>query len=109
MQRTLFAIAAAFVCIAAPAAAQDQYGVRIGYADLNLSTQAGADAMLSRIQSAAHEACERARISSLDSRERVRACVGDFTQRALAALNNDSVSERSVARRRPAEIAVAVR
>jgi UrcA family protein len=56
MTKTLFALAAATLLYAAPAAAQE---VRVPIGDLDLSTGAGAAAFDARVASAARDACLR--------------------------------------------------
>jgi UrcA family protein len=107
MQRMLLAIAVGFAGAASPAFADERYQVRIAYGDLDLSTQDGADAMLDRIRDAARDTCDLGR--SVDVQPRVRACVEDFTQIALAELNHASVTQRFFARRGEGAVTVAAR
>jgi UrcA family protein len=80
---TAAAAAVALTLTATPVAAQDRYEVRIVYSDLDLSTQAGADRMFARIESAARNTCAVGGVTRR-ARNEERACATDFTRRALA-------------------------
>ena len=85
---------------AAPAAvAQDRYEVRIVFGDLDLTTQDGADRMLERIEDAARDVCETGR-GLFGAHLEERACVSDFTRRALSELNR-AAPQRAYARNEP--------
>ena len=109
MNRILIAAAAtvALALAATPASAQDRYEVRIVYGDLDLSTQAGADRMFARIESAARNTCAVGGVTRR-ARNEERACVTDFTRRALAELNR-AAPQRAYARNEDAAITVASR
>lgn len=85
----LAAVAAGLPAAGQPSAADDApISVRVGYADLNLNSAAGAKAMLARIEAAARRACG----SEPDIRDLQRVavysrCRTETTQRALTALN----------------------
>lgn len=109
MNRILIAAAAtvALALAATPASAQDRYEVRIVYGDLDLSTQAGADRMFARIESAARNTCAVGGVT-IRARNEERACVTDFTRRALAELSR-AAPQRAYARNEDAAITVASR
>jgi len=111
-QALLFAIAAAAcMAIAAPAAAEDRYQTRVAYGDLNLAANAGADAFLNRMRSAARATCgdERGRMS-LRAHRRARACNTAFVQEGVIELGSPLVSQRYLQRGgRLPDIAVAAR
>lgn len=70
------------------AAGDAPVSVRVGYADLNLNSAAGAKAMLARIDAAARQACG----TEPDIRDLQRVtvyshCMTETTQRAVATLN----------------------
>ncbi|MBC7769601.1 MAG: UrcA family protein [Phycisphaerales bacterium] len=107
------AISVAFVT-AAPAAAQnapDRYETRIAYADLDLSRNAGADALVDRIENAARQTCgDTSGRMSFAQHRRVRACNAAFMQRAVANAQSATVEQRYAARGgRVATITVAAR
>jgi UrcA family protein len=102
MQRKLFAAIATAAILAfataAPASAEtsrDTYEARISIGDLNLQSEAGADAFLRRVHNEARGACgDRSGRMSLTERRAIRACMSDFQERAVAALDNDYVTTR---------------
>lgn len=65
MTRTLLSLAGAVLLYAAPAAAQDT--LRVPFADLDLSTGAGAAAFDQRAAEAARDACRRGPAQMLDT------------------------------------------
>ena len=97
----LFAAAAlAFAAMAStPAAAEERFANRVSYADLNLNSTAGADAMLNRIELAALQGCEaRSGRMTLSDRAIQRACVRGSMDGAVTYLGNPLVTARHVAR-----------
>jgi UrcA family protein len=101
MQRKLIAAIASAAILAfataAPASAgtTEQYEARISYADLNLHSEAGADAFLRRVHAEARATCgDSARRMPLQERRAIRACTRDFESRAVAALDDSYVSTR---------------
>lgn len=78
--------------VATPALARD-ISQNVSYANLDLGTEAGARAMLERIDDAARSVCgdTRGRIS-LSERTVVRACIAETKQQAVAELNNPTVT-----------------
>lgn len=99
MKRTATLIAAAamiFSAFAAAPASAATSGVRtetVRYADLNLNSQAGAHAMLSRIDYAARRACfSMTGPMPLTSRAAIRACRTDAMANAVDTLNAPMVS-----------------
>jgi UrcA family protein len=95
MHRTFIALATAAGVLIASSANAETYEARIAYGDLDLASEAGADALLDRVDAAAREVCEHssARISLQESRA-VRECVRDFTARAVAQLDHPKVGAR---------------
>jgi UrcA family protein len=101
MQRNLIAVIASApvlaLAAAAPASAeaQDEYQARISYGDLNLQSDAGADALLRRVRSEARAVCgDRSGRMSISERREIRECMSDFEERAVALLDNDHVTTR---------------
>jgi UrcA family protein len=98
----LFAAAFALAAMAsAPAAAEtrERFATRVSYADLNLGSRAGADAMLNRIEWAAREGCEaRSGRMSLGDLAFQRACVRGSMDRAVTYLGNPLVTARYIER-----------
>ena len=101
MSRTVLLTLVSVGCLAAitapPANAEERgsYETRIAYGDLNLDSAAGADAMLRRIRHAARDACGDSHVRmTLNQHVRMRACTGNFVQRAVAELANDNVTAR---------------
>jgi len=96
MQRTLLAAVAAlgFLSLAAPANAEE-FAIRVGYSDLDLSTQRGADRLISRIERAARTAClgTRGRVS-LEEIDAARECTTDVLERGVAMIDDSRVNAR---------------
>lgn len=85
--RSLFSIALGLL-LAGPVAAQPS--VRLGVADLELATPAGAQATLARIDQAARTVCRaraRQRAQDFDGLVRVRTCQRDVVARSVAKLD----------------------
>jgi UrcA family protein len=84
--------------VASPASARtaaDEYEVRISYADLNLQSESGADALLRRVRNEARDVCgDHAGRMSLRERRAIRVCISDFEERAVAALGNEYITTR---------------
>jgi UrcA family protein len=102
MQRKLFAALATAAVLAfataAPASAEmsrDTYEARIHFGDLNLQSEAGAETFLRRVHNEARGACgDRSGPMPLTERRAIRACMSEFEERAVAALDNDYVTTR---------------
>lgn len=103
MQRSiLFALASSFALAAgalAPAAAAER---QVSYSDLDLSSREGADAALSRIRHAARDECDfnDQRIVPIKQYTRIRACMADYSARAIEASGNSNLQERYAERTR---------
>ncbi len=101
-----FAALAAIACGSAPVSAADQYvthSVKVSFADLNLSTDAGAATLYDRIQHAARSVCspnpgERALESFRDSKEcyatAIKNAVGKVNSPLLTALHSSKTLPR---------------
>jgi UrcA family protein len=100
MQRsaTILALAACVtfgLMAAAPASAAqfEPNSQRVSFADLNLDNEAGAQAMLRRIDRAAHMVCDdRAGARLLSDRRIARQCVAETKRNAVSELNHPMVS-----------------
>lgn len=101
MQRsilTAITAALAFAAMAAaPAAAAEteRFEARIAYADLDLTSQSGADALLNRIRAEARQACDvsTGRMSLRQYRMQ-RECVRNFQARAVSEIGDAYVTQR---------------
>jgi UrcA family protein len=90
------------------AIAQEKPGVKVRYADLDLTTAAGAKVMLGRIRMAAKEACGWAPPNNdLAAQPIFRQCVGGATSRAVATLDSPLVTAMNTPEVTPARMAVA--
>ena len=102
---------AVFVLSSATTYAEDRVvtnAVVVSYADLDLSREAGAEAMLHRITTAAREACGVAPdIREMQQRSDYDACVHQATSNAIDNLHAPLVA--ALARRPSASISVANR
>ena len=86
------AIALSFAAVA-PAAAAERAAERVGYADLNLESRAGAEAMLDRIQRAVERVCgKRSGKLALAFRMRIERCVNAEMADEVADLGNANVT-----------------
>jgi UrcA family protein len=105
MQRSIaIALAAlpALALLSTPAMASEhgaRHEVRISYADLDLTTQRGADRLLRRVHRAARVACgvSYGKISLLE-RQQVRACMVEAADRAVAQIDSPAVLARYIER-----------
>ena len=100
---SMIALAAALsFALAAPAAAAptgERFEARIAYADLDLSNDAGADAIINRLRQGAARTCgERLGRMSLGEHRRVAACSSAFVQKGVARLENPVVARRYLER-----------
>lgn len=88
MNRPMLLAAAMACALVAPALAEEARSIRVQRADLNLQSEAGADAMLNRIERAAERACgvTTARVD-LATFNNGRACVEETMASAIGALN----------------------
>ncbi len=118
MQRTaLFALISAVTfaaMAAAPASAQtanQRVETRIEFADLDLNSNAGADALLYRFRAAAEDACgDRFGQMTLREHLNIRACKREFMRDAVREARNPSVAARYAERGgRPEAIVLASR
>jgi UrcA family protein len=100
MKRTSTLIAAAALIMsafaAAPASAATTWGAQsetVSYGDLNLNSEAGAHAMLGRIDHAARTACfDRSGAMPLTARRAINACRTEAMTNAVDTLNAPRVS-----------------
>ena len=76
----------------AAAADSDQVSIKVTYADLNLDSRAGAEALLRRVGQAAESVCGPAPSDHLDNALIYRACVNDVANSAVANLGHPLVS-----------------
>lgn len=88
MNRPLLLAAALACALAAPAFAGEARSILVQRADLNLQSEAGAEAMLGRLERAAERACgvTTARVD-LETHNRGRACVEETMANAVGSLN----------------------
>ncbi len=94
------AVAALLGCVAAgqPALARaaspdsDQVSIKVSYADLNLDSRAGAEALLRCVDQAAESICGPRPAGHLDELMIYRACVRGVADRAVANLGHPLVS-----------------
>jgi UrcA family protein len=101
------AVATLLGCLAAsqPALARaaapdsDQVSIRVSYADLNLDSRAGAEALLRRVGQAAESVCGSRPSDHLDDLMIYRACVRSVADRAVANLGHPLVSALNVGER----------
>ena len=88
------AMAVGFAACGQSASAQDTEtpSAKVYYADLNLSTEAGAQVMLRRIRSAAEKVCGIQNDDPLDRFYEWAPCVKSTTKRAVAEFGNPIVT-----------------
>ena len=101
MPRTLvFATLSAIALCGAPAFAQDQSTtqlrqVEVRYGDLDVYSQAGADALIRRIGQASDQVCgERAGPTSIQEHNSVNNCRVEVTENAISDVGNSVVTAR---------------
>jgi UrcA family protein len=101
MPRTLvFATLSAIALCAAPAFAQDESTtqlrqVEVRYGDLDVYSQAGADALIRRIGQASDQVCgERSGPSSIQEHNSVNTCRTEVTENAISDVGNSVVTAR---------------
>lgn len=100
----LVAFAASFL-LAAPAAARSpSRDVEVRYADLDLTSEPGASALLRRLERAAAQACDAANVSFRDYRatRNARACKTRAMSRAVAEIDAPLVQSLYAAMRHEA-------
>jgi hypothetical protein len=70
----------------------------VSYHDLNLETESGADALLTRIQSAARKVCIEANpdLMKPNIRDLRQSCTDDATARAVASVNAPLLTRRAI-------------
>ena len=70
----------------------------VSYHDLNLETEPGADALLTRIQSAARKVCIQANpdLMKPNIRDLRQSCTDDATARAVASVNAPLLTRRAI-------------
>lgn len=88
---------------------QDQVSTTVKYGDLDLSTQAGARAVLGRIHRAASEVCGPAPFNPLDRRWEYEPCVNKAIDGAVARLNSPTVTAMNGGKASKAAVALASR
>jgi UrcA family protein len=88
------ALALGFSACGQSAAAQntETVSVKVSFADLNLSTEAGAKIMLQRIRNAAKEVCGTESDDPIDRMFEYLPCVNGTTDRAVARFHNPIVT-----------------
>lgn len=114
MKHSILAAAAVFAVaamVSTPASARplERFATPVSYADLNLDNRAGADVMISRIESAAREGCG-ARFGRIGLREHLslRACMRGSADRAVTHLGHPLVTALYIERDgRPGTVTVA--
>lgn len=75
------------------------YAVTVRYGDLNLSSKAGAEAMVRRIEWAANMVCQTPKtLSGLRANMLARACVRDTVAQTMAAIDIPMVAQIFAAR-----------
>lgn len=95
MHRSLV-VAAVFFAAAAIAPAAQARETRISYADLNLSSQAGAQAFEARVRHAARRVCgDGVGRVSLREATQIHACKRDFIDRAMTRVASLSPAPRA--------------
>jgi len=91
----LFSIAAAAtLAVSTQSAAEPMRAeARVAFADLNLASEAGAEALLARINVAARAVCgDRAGPMPLAERRAVRACMNEAVGQAVASIESPSLA-----------------
>jgi len=88
-------VAAAAVCAALTtgARADEAIKVHVSYADLNLNTNAGANALYQRIRGAADQVCAMPLEQDLGHANRIKACTARVIAEAVTALDNANVNQ----------------
>jgi UrcA family protein len=100
MSRTALAcLSAIALCAAAPAFAQqstDQVNSRVvGYGDLNLDSNRGADTVIRRVESATNYVCgDRTGPRSMQETSSVHACQSQTADNAIADIDHPNVNSR---------------
>ena len=98
MNRKLAALAAttlAFVGSTALAAPHTEtHATTVTYADLNLESAAGVEALYARIRSAARRVCGTAERHDLAAQADVRACRASAIEKAVATVGSDALAAR---------------
>jgi len=82
------ALALGFAACGQSASAQTADGVTVSYADLNISTAAGAKVLLQRIHAAAADACGVAPTGPLDLQREHADCAKQVTDQTVANVNS---------------------
>ncbi|MGI8839301.1 MAG: UrcA family protein [Caulobacteraceae bacterium] len=92
----------------ASAQTADTVSIKVSYADLNLSTEAGAKVMLQRIRNAAKTICDPSPDSTdLLQDHLYRSCVNTITDHSVARFNNPIVTALNSGKSAPASMALA--
>ncbi len=73
-------------------AVMDAQTVRVGYADLNLTTEAGAKVLYRRIHAAAVRVCGDADTRQLDMAAAAQACMDRAIVNSIRAVNNEQLT-----------------
>jgi UrcA family protein len=90
--RTILTATALCAALAAGARAEEAPQVHVSYADLNLNTAAGADALYQRIRKAASNVCALPVERDLGHVSQTKACTARVIAEAVEALDNPAVS-----------------
>ena len=103
------ALALGFTACGQSAAAQttETASVKVSFADLNLSSEAGAKVMLQRIRNAAEKVCGIESDDPIDQLYEYRPCVKTTTNRAVANFHNPIVTALNSGKSAPAPMALA--
>jgi UrcA family protein len=88
-----FAAVAVWTALATVSRADDLRQVHVGYADLNVKTEAGAAVLLQRIRSAAERVCEVPGSRDLGQQAQVKACTDHAISGAVEQINSSSLTK----------------
>jgi len=94
-------------CGQAAYAQSTDYGVQVSYADLNITTEAGAKTLLHRIHDAAEAYCGGETHVPLDQQRTHEACVTDAVDTTVAGLNVRAVTAMNNGQSVPTDLASA--
>jgi UrcA family protein len=102
-------LALGFVVSGQSAAAQtaETVSVKVSYADLNLSTEAGTKVMLQRIRGAAKTICAGGSDDPVEYMYETLPCAKDATNRAVAKFGNPILTALNSGKSAPAAMALA--
>ena len=91
--RVGFAAAAVWVALATVCRADDVRQVHVGYADLNMQTEAGAAVLLQRIRNAAARVCDAPGTRDLGLQVRAKVCADRAIAAAVAEVKLPSLTK----------------